>query len=101
MMPDYPQLVADLSTLTQWNRRKHLPKVLRDQRLKGRLMYGTDYPLTNTPLVTPWQYLLHLRIGPLWRIARTRNSWDRDVRLKAALGVPPEVFTMSRRYLGL
>jgi predicted TIM-barrel fold metal-dependent hydrolase len=101
MMPEFPNLVADISTLTQWNRRKHLRKVLQDPRLEGRLMYGTDYPLTNTPLVTPLQYLLQLRIGEMWRLFRTRNSWDRDVRLKAALGVPPEVFRMSREYLGL
>lgn len=101
MMPQYANLVADISTLTQFNRRKHLRKVLNDERLRGRLMYGTDYPLTNTPMVTPWQYPLHLSVRQLWQIARTRNSWDRDVRLKAALGVPPEVFSMSRDYLGL
>ena len=101
MMESYPNLVADLSTLTQMNRRKYLEKVLNDDRLKGRLMYGTDYPLTNTPLVTPWQYPLNLKLRQIWELARTRNSWDRDVKLKAALGVQPEVFTMSREYLGL
>lgn len=101
MMEEYPNLVADLSTLTQTNRRRHLRKVLNDDRLRGRLMYGTDYPLTNTPLVTPWQYPLNLTLRQLWQFGRMRNSWDRDVNLKAALGVRPEVFTMSREYLGL
>ncbi len=101
MIPEYPNLVADISTLTQFNRRKHLPKVINDERLDGRLMYGTDYPLTNTPLVTPWQYLLRLRLGQIWRIVRRKNSWDRDVMLKAALGVKRDVFTLSREYLGL
>jgi len=101
LMPEFPNLVADISTLTQWNRRKHLRKVLHDPRLEGRLMYGTDYPLTNTPLVTPLQYVLNLRIGEMWSLCRTRNSWDRDVRLKAALGVRQEVFRMSREYLRL
>ena len=101
MMPQYPNLLADLSTLTQFNRRQHFPKVLKDPRLKGRLMYGTDYPLTNTPLVSPLQYCLHLNAKQLWQLMRTRNSWDRDVRLKAALGVQPEVFHLSREVLGL
>ena len=101
MMEVYPNLAADLSTLTQVNRRKYLPTVLNDERLKGRLMYGTDYPLTNTPLVTPWQYPLNLTLRQLWELGRIRNSWDRDVRLKAALGVQPEVFTLSREYLNL
>lgn len=101
MMPEYPNLVADLSTLTQFNRKKHFPKVLKDSRLKGRLMYGTDYPLTNTPLVSPLQYFLRLNLTQLWQLTMTRNSWDRDVRLKAALGVPPEVFHFSREFLNL
>jgi len=49
MMPKFPNLFADISTLTQMNRKKYLPVVLNDSRLDGRLMYGTDYPLTNTP----------------------------------------------------
>lgn len=99
MMEEYPNLVADLSTLTQINRRKYLRKVLNDERLVGRLMYGTDYPLTNTPLVTPWQYPMNLTLRQMWQLSRTRNSWDRDVKLKAALGVRPEVFALSKEYL--
>lgn len=101
MMPDYPNLYADLSTLTQMNRRKYLPVVLNDKRLEGRLMYGTDYPLTNTPLVTPLQFWRHLGPRKIFEVLVTRNSWDRDVKQKAALGVRPEVFDMPRKFLGL
>ncbi len=101
MMPDYPNLLADISTLTQMNRRRHLQKVLNDPRLVGRLMYGTDHPLTNTPMVTPLQFPLNLTWSQLWRLSRIKNPWDRDVELKAALGCPPEVFTLGRKYLGL
>lgn len=101
MMPHYPNLVADISTLTQLNRSHHLPKVLSDPRLKGRLLFGTDHPLTNTPLVTAWQFLLRLPLSTIWEIANTQNSWDRSVKLKAALGFPPEVFHGSREFLGL
>jgi hypothetical protein len=101
MMEEFPNLVADLSTITQTNRRKYLKTVLNDQRLVDRLMYGTDYPLTNTPLVTPWQYPLNLTLRQMWEMSRTRNSWDRDVKLKAALGVRSEVFKMSKEYLGI
>lgn len=101
LMQTYPNLVADVSTLTQFNRCKHLAKVLTDSRLKGRLMYGTDFPLTNTPMVTPLQYPLRLTLKQLWRLSRVSNSWDKDVQLKAALGLPREVFEMSRKYLKL
>ncbi len=101
MMPDHPNLVADISTLSQANRIKHFPKVLNDPRLDGRLLYGTDYPLTVTPLVSPLLYPLHLTCRQLWDIYRTRNSWDRNVKLKAALGTPSEIFLRSRDFLGL
>lgn len=101
MMPDYPNLYADISTLTQANRCKYLPQVLIDDRLKGRLMYGTDYPLTNTPMVTALQFPLRLTIREMVDIVLTKNSWDRDVKLKAALGCSKEVFEMSRRFLKL
>lgn len=101
MMPDFSNLFADISTLTQANRCKYLPQVLNDQRLKGRLMYGTDYPLTNTPLVTALQFPLRLTIRQMVDIVLTKNSWDRDVKLKAALGCPTEVFELSRRFLRL
>lgn len=99
LMDDYPHLVADISTLTQGNRVRHLPKVLRDPRLRDRLLFGTDHPLTNTPLVHPLLYPLRLRFSQIVDLLRTGNPWDRSVKLKAALGVPPEVFTKSRDYL--
>ncbi len=99
MMPDFPNLFADISTLTQMNRKKHLPVVLNDPRLTGRLMYGTDYPLTNTPLVTSLQFFMNLSLRQIWDLLRTRNSWDRDVNLKAQLGTRREVFELSRTFL--
>ena len=99
MMPEFPNLFADISTLTQVNRSKYLPQVLSDERLKGRVMYGTDYPLTNTPLVTSLQFPLRLTMMQMWELVRTKNSWDRDVKLKAALGCPKEVFKLSRKFL--
>ncbi|MFK7909327.1 MAG: amidohydrolase family protein [Akkermansiaceae bacterium] len=101
MMPSFSNLYADISTLTQANRCKYLPQVLNDERLKGRLMYGTDYPLTNTPLVTALQYPLRLTVREMVKIVLTKNSWDRDVMLKAALGCPREVFELSRSFLKL
>ncbi|MFA5506402.1 MAG: amidohydrolase family protein [Vulcanimicrobiota bacterium] len=101
MMPLYPNLVADISTLTQLNRRKYLKLVLNDPRLKGRLMYGTDHPLTNTPMVTPLQFPLQLTLEQMWKLWCIKNPWDRDVALKSALGFPEEVFLMARNYLKL
>lgn len=93
LMHRYPNLYADISSLTQLNRYGALARALQDSRLHGRLLYGTDYPLISTLLCMP---LLHvLEIGPrdALRIQRIGNAWDRDVELKRALGLPDPVFT--------
>ena len=99
MMDDYPNLYADISSLTQVNKRKNLRKVINEKKLRGRLLYGTDYPLTNTIIVNPLQYLLNLTIKQLLDLIRTPNSWDRDVKLKSALGFRAEVFNLSKDFL--
>ncbi|MDB4810425.1 amidohydrolase family protein [bacterium] len=101
MMEEFPNLVADISSLTQVNKRKNLRKVITDKRLSGRLLYGTDYPLINTPLVTPIQYFLNLTFKQMWALFRTRNPWDRDVKLKSVLGFNSETFNSSRKYFNI
>jgi predicted TIM-barrel fold metal-dependent hydrolase len=95
MMPRHPTLYSEISSLTQINKIGRLPKILPRVEVKGRLLFGTDYPLIRTSLVSPY-YFLH-RIG--WKQAREvgaiDNPWDRDVALKKALGVPEEIFRLS------
>ena len=60
-------------------------------------MYGSDFPLINTALVSPWYYVWKL---PPWKIislSAIGNPWDRDVKLKQALGTPAEVFAGASR----
>lgn len=101
MVPEFPNLYADVSSLTQLNKLPYLPRLLRHPEVFDRLLYGTDFPLIATPLVSPW-YFIH-RIGPqgVRTALETRNPWDRDVRLKRALGVPAEVFARPAAFLGI
>jgi predicted TIM-barrel fold metal-dependent hydrolase len=99
LMTQYPNLYADISSLTQLNKLGALRVVLRRPEFRGRLVYGTDFPLINMPLVSPWFFLLHLKPWEMWRISRIRNPWDRDVALKQALGVPADVFTRSEKII--
>ena len=101
MMDEYPNLYADISSLTQINKRKNLGKVINDKRLVGRLLYGTDYPLINTVIVNPLQYLLNLNLKQLKDLLFTRNPWDRDVKLKSALGFSNDVFETPKEFLRL
>lgn len=92
LMAVYPNLFADLSSLTQINKPGGLAKALSSSCLAGRLVHGSDFPLIATPLVSPWHHIL--TIGPFEarRIASISNAFDRDLALKESLGTPGEVF---------
>ncbi len=91
MFPEYPTLYADISSLTQANKLRYLPRLLK-YNISDRLVYGTDFPLINTPLVSAWYYPFRLSLRQMIQISLVKNPWDRDVLLKSALTVPTEVF---------
>lgn len=93
LFDEFPNLYADISSLTQANRLGHLPRLLRHQHLHGRLLYGTDMPILETGLTSPWFHAYRLPPVTLLRILRETNPWDRDVELKRALGMPDNLST--------
>jgi predicted TIM-barrel fold metal-dependent hydrolase len=97
----YPNLYADVSATTQFNRIGFLKMALKHPELKGRLVYGTDWPLQKFPVIWPEYHLGALSPRQISRVSRVKNTWDRDVALKKALGVPDEVFTAGWDVLGL
>lgn len=99
MMPEYPRLYVDLSSLTQLNKLGFLSRLLRHSPAHPRLLYGTDMPLIETPLVAPWYFAFNLTLREMWGLSRIDNAWDQDVRLKQALGVPTDAFTRSAELL--
>jgi len=101
LFKQYPNLYTDLSTLTQVNKLGYLDKALQDPRLQGRILYGSDYPLSNMVLVSPYYFPLNLTFKEMRRIAAIKNHWDRDIALKQALGVPAEIFVSSAKLLHL
>ena len=101
LFPFYPNLYADISSLTQINKPGYLVNALKDPRLKGRLLYGSDFPLVNMILVSPYYFPLNLTLKQMIAIADIDNPWDRDIALKQALGVPTEVFSSSARLFNI
>jgi predicted TIM-barrel fold metal-dependent hydrolase len=96
LLPKYPKLYADISSLTQLNKLGYLGEVLRRPEFHHRLLYGTDYPLVAIrALVSPWYFPGQLSLRQMRAIARIDNPWDRDVALKQALGVPGDVWTRA------
>ncbi len=90
---EFPNLLADVSALTQINRPGHLTRLLKRRELHGRLLYGSDMPLLNTAIVLPLAFLFRISLPRIIAISRITNPWDRDVALKEALG-------MTERMLG-
>ena len=99
LMREFPNLYTDISALTQINKPGCLKEALTKPEFSGRLVYGTDFPLNNTALVSPW-YSFHLSLRQKFQIWRTKNPWDKDVLMKHDLGVPAETFARSAKMFG-
>jgi len=99
MFRKYPNLYVDISSLTQVNKLGYLNKALQQADIIPHLIYGTDWPLQFFPIVSPWYFALNLSLADIWRLSRIDNTWDRDVALKQALGVPTSVFAAGAKLL--
>lgn len=101
LFAEFPNLYADISALTLANRLGHLQRVLRHAEIHERLLYGSDMPLPETGLTSPWLQLLYLGFAETRRLAAISNPWDRDVALDLALGLPELVLTRASSVLRL
>jgi predicted TIM-barrel fold metal-dependent hydrolase len=99
LFAEFPNLYSEISSLTQVNKPGYLREAMQRPEFKGRLLYGSDFPLINTALVSPWYYPLNLTAAQMREISAMENPWDRDVALKQALGVPKEIFTKANELL--
>ena len=97
LLQEYPNLYADISSLTQINRLGHLSRVLRHSSIHQRLLYGSDMPIINSFITCPWWQVGRVPLFELRRIAAIKNPWDRDVELKMALGVTWDILGNGER----
>ncbi|MBS1269228.1 MAG: hypothetical protein MAG794_00176 [Gammaproteobacteria bacterium] len=99
MFQEFPNLYADISSLTQINKVGYLVEALKAPGVRERLLYGSDWPLQFFPLVSPFFHWPDIGLRQAKTIQKTKNPWDRDVALKTALGVPRSTFQRSARLL--
>lgn len=92
MFSQYPNLFADISSLTQINKMGHLKRLLKHTAIHHKLLYGTDMPIINTPAVSPYYFAFEFGPKQVFSLKRLLNPWDRDVRIKQLLGVPQSIF---------
>ncbi len=98
----YPNLYADISALTQYNRLGVLAHAIKSQEWNGRLLYGSDWPLQFFPLVSPLWHVVHGDLSlwqAFWIELSSENTWDRDVLLKEYLGADAQMLEDSSRFL--
>jgi predicted TIM-barrel fold metal-dependent hydrolase len=100
MFDEFPKLYTDISSLTQLNKLGYLAKAIKHPGLTERMIYGSDWPLSSFPLVSPFYHMNHIGIKKSWRVSRYKNKWDLDIKLKEAFGVPETVFTRRLGILG-
>ncbi len=96
MFKEYPNLYADISSLTQLNKLGFLKKALQAKDIEPRFIYGTDWPLQFFPLVSAWYHLDQITLAEAKAIQQIDNQWDRDVALKVAMGLSKESFYRGR-----
>ena len=86
MMGEFPNLYADISAMTLVNRGRHFAELVQRPEFRGRLLFGTDYPLVAIrALVSPWYFPVRLPLARIREIDALGNPWDRDVALKLSL----------------
>lgn len=91
MLREYPHLWVDNSGMANPSRFPSLPRAADDPAMRERTLYGSDYPIP----VNAVYYLRRLGARATLAIERERGYYDRDVRLKRALGYPDETLTRA------
>ncbi len=91
MMRSQPRLYGDTAVLGCLARWRCLPDILSSPAVRPRILHGSDWPFPANALVF-WNRLHPLTLLDLMA---ERNLLLRDFRLKQALGLPPESFTLA------
>lgn len=99
LFEQYPNLYTDISSLTQLNKLGYINEAMEEPRLVGRLLYGSDFPLINMALVSPYYFPLNLSFKQMVDLSAIANPFERDVALKQALGISNDIFARSAKLL--
>jgi len=94
---EHERLHADLSAMTSALRGFQLGRVLDDERLQGRLLDGSDFPVP--PIC--WTQLGRAPLRKILAARREKNVFDLDRELKLAAGMPEEMTTRAAGLLRL
>ncbi len=87
-------LYSDIAAFGQISKAHWLKKLLTMPHVQGKLVYGSDFPIPPMPAAFP------LRLARHFRRIRAMPSWiDRDIAIKASLGIGEDVFQRAATLL--
>lgn len=90
-LAEFPRLWVDNSGISNLSRFPHLPRFAKDEVLTARTLHGSDWPVpTNS-----FYYVRQLGRQRMLSLEREKNTLQRDVAIKRALGYPDEVLTRA------
>ncbi|MHB8520920.1 MAG: amidohydrolase family protein [Limisphaerales bacterium] len=95
LMRRFSNLYCDTAVLASMFRWRNVPRLLRTPEVLARTIHGSDIPFPANALVF-WNRLPR---ASFFSLLGERNLFERDYRLKQALGVPREVFTRGAKLL--
>jgi predicted TIM-barrel fold metal-dependent hydrolase len=92
----YPRLYCDTAVLASNLRWRNIPRLLEFPEVVARTLHASDFPFPSNALVF-WNRLAPAK---LLSLVAERNLFERDFRLKQAIGMPAEVFERAVKLLG-
>jgi predicted TIM-barrel fold metal-dependent hydrolase len=93
----FPHLYCDTAVLADKFRFKCLPRMQEHEDLLERTVYGSDTPFPSNA----WAFWNRISPGRLFDLATEQNLFERDFRIKQAVGLPAHVFERGAKLLGL
>jgi predicted TIM-barrel fold metal-dependent hydrolase len=95
LMGRFPKLYCDTSFIASMLYWRAFPRLLEESTVLDRTIYASDWPWPSTALVF-WN---RLAPGKLLALCSEANLFERDYRLKQALGLPVEAFERGAQLL--
>jgi hypothetical protein len=95
---EFPNLYADSSAIISTTRARSAPALLqriKNSVLKERILFGTDWPIPPVPLLIAD----HLGLQKAHQLQFIKNPFERDVAIKAELGLSVEDFKKNQHRL--
>lgn len=90
-LAEFPRLWVDNSGISNLSRFPHLPRFAVDAELTSRTVHGSDWPVPTNA----FYYVRQLGRQRVISLEREKNTLQRDIAIKRALGYPDEVLTRA------